>query len=195
VYGVGYFGVGEHRSKINYVKTAEYAAWNKMLERCYSEKRLSTLPTYKNCSVCEEWHNFQVFADWYEKEFYTVGSERMDLDKDILVKGNKVYSPETCIYVPQRINVLVVSGHARRGTLPIGVMKTKNKTYKAVMSHLTGGKQVRKHLGTFDTPEEAFLAYKTAKEAYIKQVADEYKDKIPKKLYDALYAYTIEITD
>ena len=115
----------------------------------------------------------------------------MELDKDTLVKGNKIYSPETCIFVPQRINYLFLNSGGSRGLLPLGVY-TVGKKYASRTSK-NGKRSV--YLGSFDTPEEAFLAYKTAKEAYIKEVADEYKDKIPKKLYDALYAYTVEITD
>jgi len=191
VLGVGYLGVGAYVRYADGVETAAYISWKGMLERCYNEKFLRERPSYMGCLVCDEWHNFQVYANWHEKNYYTVDNEPMDLDKDILVKGNKIYSPTTCVFVPRRINSLVVTNKLQRGDLPIGVVKTKRNRYVARMGYLTE----RKSLGTFDTPEEAFLAYKTAKEAYIKQVADEYKDKIPKKLYDALYAYTIEITD
>ena len=187
VVGIGYYGVGKYRlCKGNEFERKIYGVWRGMLNRCYMLERKS----YAECTVDERFHNFQVFAAWYEENFYTVGTERMDIDKDILIKGNKVYSPDACILVPVTINTLFIQNRRHRGALPVGVYKFRNK-YRACVSRYDSSID----LGTFDTPEEAFLAYKTAKEAYIKQVADEYKDKIPKKLYDALYAYTIEITD
>ena len=190
-YGLGYRGVGKYRSKEDGKITAMYNSWHKMFVRCYDKRYLTEKSTYTGCEVDERFHNFQDFGVWYVENYYTVGSEVMHLDKDIMVKGNKVYSPDTCVFVPSRINMLIINNKRSRGKYPVGVLKT-GKRYTAEL-------RVNKHtsgwLGTFDTPEEAFLAYKTAKEAYIKEVADEYKDKIPKKLYDALYAYTIEITD
>lgn len=193
--GVGYFGEGKY--SIGRGKNLEneiYEVWGSMFKRCYRNHVRVRDKSYGGCEVDERFHNFQNFARWYEENYYTVGNERMALDKDILVKNNKIYSPETCIFVPLRINSLFISSRAVRGNLPIGVSKQPgtNTKYRAGISK-NGKSPV--YLGTFDTPEEAFHAYKTAKEAYIKQVADEYKDKIPKKLYDALYAYTIEITD
>ena len=100
------------------------------------------------------------------------------LDKDILVKGNKIYSPETCCFVPKGINLLFGKNNAKRGNYPIGVCKFKNK-FQATIN--IKGKTIS--LGHFDTPEEAFEAYKTAKEAYIKEVADEWKDRIEEDVY------------
>jgi hypothetical protein len=110
----------------------------------------------------------------------------MAIDKDILIKGNKIYSPETCIFVSRKINSLFVKCNKSRGQSPIGVCKHGKKYYVRCSSM---------GIGSFKTIEEAFNAYKQYKEDYIKQVADEYKNKIPKKLYDALYKYEVEITD
>ena len=166
--------------------------WNGMLKRCYDEKEIKKHPTYRDCEVCEEWHNFQNFAKWYNENYYEIDGEIMCLDKDILFKNNKVYSPKTCIFVPERINSLFVKCNSKRGNYPIGVSWHKQKQ-KYVARLWT--KEKRVWLGLFDTPEDAFCTYKEAKEKYIKQVADEYKDRIPKKLYDAMYRYKVEITD
>ena len=115
----------------------------------------------------------------------------MELDKDILNKGNKVYSPDTCVYVPQSINSLFTKSDKVRGEYPIGVYKQKDK-YVAQLNK-GNGKQI--YLGSYSTPEEAFQAYKQAKEEYIKEVANEYKDKIPYRLYEALMNYEVEIDD
>ena len=119
--------------------------------------------------------------------------ESWQLDKDILLKRNKVYSPETCVIVPNELNCLIIKTDATRGNLPVGVSKSGKK----FMANLRAGKENRKstYLGTFDTPEEAFKAYKLAKEEYIKVVADKYKNQITEQCYQALYNYQVEITD
>lgn len=190
VYGVGYFGVGKHKSASSRRTTKPYKIWNHIMERCYSEEYHSKYETYKDCSVCEEWHNFQNFARWYEENYYEVEGERMELDKDILIKGNKVYSPETCIFVPQGINSLFIKANKLRGDLPIGV--TRNRGRLMVSFSKYGKQQV---IYGFNNPIEAFNAYKEHKEEYIKEVAESYKPYIPTKLYEAMLKYEVEITD
>lgn len=108
VYGVGYYGQGKYKSSINGKPTKVYNHWRDMLRRCYDPYYLNKEPTYIDCYVCEEWHNFQNFSEWFYKHYYEIPNERIELDKDILFKGNKIYSPETCILVPQRINTLFI---------------------------------------------------------------------------------------
>ena len=192
VYGIGFLGEGEYSAGLNKRHTKEYVLWKNMLKRCYDNDYQEKLPTYKGCSVCKEWHNFQNFAKWFNENYYEVDDERMELDKDIFVKDNKIYSPSTCCFVPQRINKLFTKRQNKRGDLPIGLKY--NKKLKIQVSCDTGNGR-RKHLGYYDTETEAFQVYKEFKENYIKQVADEYKDKIPEKLYNALYCYEVEIND
>lgn len=173
------------------VSKKSYSKWRAMIARCTSETIKEKNLTYKDCEVCNEWLDYPNFQKWYEENYYEVEDEQMHLDKDILIKGNKIYSPETCIFVPCRINVLFTKSNKKRGDLPIGVKRDK-KAYVAQCSTL--GRK-KKYLGRFNTPEEAFVAYKAFKEKYIKEVADLYKDKIPKNLYDAMYRYEVEITD
>ena len=162
-----------------------------MHKRCYDPKYQEKHQTYKGCTVCQLWNNYQEFAKWDNENYYEVGNEQMTLDKDILNKGNKVYSPDTCVYVPQFINTLFTKRDVERGECPIGVCKFRNK-FQARLSK-GNGKQI--HLGTYSTPEEAFQVYKEAKEAYIKEVAEEYKGKIDHRAYEALMNYEVEITD
>ena len=96
-YGIGYLGEGEYKVLENGKHTRVYKTWKNMLKRCYDEKLHEKEPTYINCEVCEEWHNFQNFTKWYYENYYEVEGERMHLDKDILVKHNKIYSSETCV--------------------------------------------------------------------------------------------------
>ena len=187
-FGIGYIGEGKYKpwNTVKQENHRYYTTWNGMLERCYSKRSLVKHPTYKDVTVCEEWHNFQVFAEWYENSHIN----SWQLDKDILVKGNKIYSPETCCFVPHEINTLFIKQNNNRGKYPIGVHKANTK-FKATMN--VNGKVVR--LGTFNTPEEAFQAYKIAKEQYIKEIADKWRGQIPKRIYEAMYNHTIKITD
>lgn len=182
----------------NGVKTKDYEHWYNMAYRTSTPKEWDKYPRYKDCRVCDEWHSFENFKQWFDENYYEVDGESMCLDKDILVKGNKIYSPETCCFVPNTINVLFTKNNAKRGKYPIGVCydKESNK-FMAQLSYQENrhSKKKRKKLGRFATPEQAFDKYKQAKEEYIKIVADRYKDEIPKILYDALYNYKVEIGD
>lgn len=193
VYGVGYIGVGQYKvSDQNGKQTPQYSTWRRILERAYSAKYHETKPTYKDVKVCKEWHNFQMFASWYDNNYYTIYGQDMDLDKDILIKGNKIYSPETCVFVPQRINTLFNKRAAARGDLPIGVSWVESMgKYKAACSYGNGFYLTQ----LFNDPIEAFECYKKMKENRIKEVADKYKDCIPANLYEAMLAYKVEITD
>jgi hypothetical protein len=194
VYGVGYNSEGRHNTSIHNNHTHKYKTWHDMIRRCYSEKFHAHHHSYKDCLVCEEWHDFQNFGDWYDENYYEIENEQMHLDKDILIKGNKVYSPDTCIFTPRRINVLFVKKGSKNNNLPIGVVFNNRKNKKYVARCGNGeGKTVS--INSFYTPEEAFYCYKKFKELLIRDVANEYKHKIPEKLYNAMITYEVEITD
>lgn len=185
LYGIAYndSNSGDDKDLIN--------LWRGMLCRCYNPASLSKQPSYKGCSVCEEWLTFSNFRRW-AMDVANGYSKGKQIDKDILAKGNKEYSPDTCCFVPSQINNLIIKSNKARGTLPIGV-SILNGRYEASISI----KNKKTHCSFHDTPEEAFQAYKTAKEAYIKEVAQEYYDRgeITEKVYDALMKYKVEITD
>jgi hypothetical protein len=185
VCGVGYLGIGKYLPSINRKCTKEYVAWSSMISRCHNLR----FPSYKEITVCEEWHNFQVFAEWFENN-YKSHMEGWHLDKDILKKGNKIYSPETCTFVPRDINMLFVKCNKSRGKYPIGVRESGDK-FK-VECNIYGK---YKYLGTFNTIEEAFQAYKIAKEAEIKRVAEIWKPQLAPPTYQVLLNYKVEITD
>ena len=196
LYGVGIVG-NKHLASINGKDTKEYKAWSHILERCFSEKYRNKQPTYRDVSVCEEWLLFENFYKWIHSQsnfdaWYN--GVRWGLDKDILVKGSKLYSPETCCLVPQNVNNLFTKNNVIRNDTPIGVHAQMGK-YLALCNNPFTGKQ--EYYGSYDTPEEAFQAYKKAKESYIKQVAqEEYaKGNITKRCYEAMMNYEVEITD
>ena len=195
-YNKGYLGIGDYEMSDNGKFTAQYKTWYNMLTRCYNPKVTDKFKSYISCEVCDKWLNFQNFAEWYDDNYYNVNDEIMCLDKDILKKGNKIYSPDTCIFVPQRINTLFLKSNESRGELPIGVSAryyNKNIKYQANCHSVDEYKLI--YLGTYDTIIEAFEAYKLYKEAMIKQLADEYKQFIPKILYDTMKQYVVEIID
>lgn len=166
-----------------------YDTWRLMLDRCYSDDFHETHPSYKDCSVCEEWLKFSNFKQWFDRNYV----EGYQLDKDILVKGNRVYSPQFCCFIPQRINSLLTKQSKATRKSIVGVTERYNGKYLAYYT------KNRKNicLGTYDTKEEAFLAYKAHKEAYIKEMAQEYfaNGKINEQVYQALMNYEVEITD
>lgn len=174
----------------NNINKKSYTTWINMLKRCYDKDFKSKHPTYKNCIICEEWKCYSNFNRWYNKNYYEIKNEIMCLDKDILLKGNKIYSPTTCVFVPEKINNLFIKSDNSRGKYPIGVCKFKNK-----FSAGCNKNEKHIHLGYFNTIQNAFDVYKQEKEKYIKQIADKYKNEIPKNLYEAMYNWEVEITD
>lgn len=189
VRGVGFFGVGPYSSKLkedSYKSTKEYVHWSSMLTRCYTETYQERFPTYIGCSVDEQWHNYQEFAEWCN---WQVGfNEGYVLDKDILVKGNKVYSPETCVLVPPELNSLVVTQINPGKNVPAGI-SFQTSYQKYIVSCAVDGKN--KNLGRYKCPEEAFAVYKQFKENLIRERAEKYKDKMDIRAYHALTNYVI----
>ena len=187
------FGIGvndyEYPIQSNGVMLTSYAKWKSMLQRCYSEKYVNRRKCYVGCSVCDEWLRFSNFKRWFDKNYV----EGYYLDKDILVNGNKVYSPETCCFVPHEINELIETRKNKTNKFYQCVEISKNGKFRARIKRY--GR--REYLGTFNTPEEAFYAYKEAKEEYIKEVATKYYNdgKIARNVYEALMNYKVEITD
>ena len=197
VYGVGVVG-NKYSSRINGVVVREYDIWTTMLARCYDQKFKEKNPTYKNVTCCDEWLNYENFYEWlHSQENYNqwYNGKKWCVDKDILIKGNKVYSPDTCCLVPHDINCLFLKCEAKRGDLPIGVCRSRNKLKAHCRNPFTKKLET---FGNYRTAEEAFyLGYKPYKENIIKQVAEnEYlKGNIVKKCYDAMINYEVEITD
>jgi hypothetical protein len=192
VYGHGFLGQGKYTANIDGVRTLEYETWKAMLQRCYSIPFQKKQPTYIGCIIDEKWHNFQIFSKWFDENYYKIKGEVMALDKDILYKHNKIYSPNTSIFVPMNINSLFIKSDILRGDLPIGVSTNNNGGYRA---RCRDNKGKQHHIGTYSTKKDCFKAYKKYKETVIKEVADSYKNEIPTKLYEAMYKYEVEIID
>lgn len=195
VEGVGY-NTSNLPTKINGKHTQEYTVWREMLRRCYSSSFQKRFPQYSDCYVCDRWHNF---SNFYEDIVKMKGYDDLwmgrgiNLDKDILVKGNRVYSPKFCRLVPQEVNKLITKRQACRGDNPIGVTFSKSKgKYVASLGFLKN--EVIKG-NVFDNPYDAFLFYKKHKELYIKKVITDFKDRLDIDVFNALSDYKVDIND
>ena len=191
VYSVGILGT-KYSSKINGVKTKEYALWQSMLRRCYSDGFKKKQPTYEGCEVSDNFKSYEYFYEWCHEQI-GFANLRWHLDKDLLTKGNKVYSEDSCVFIPSEINTLLTKCTSSRGKHLIGVSWCKRD--KAFIARVNRNKGGSEYLGLFNTELEAFNAYKTAKESFIKEQANKWKDKIDPRAYNALMNYTVEITD
>lgn len=183
---VGYIGVGAYNSGSSGATRKSYLCWRSMLIRCYSKEYVEAHPSYEDCSVCEEWHNFQNFAEWYEKQ-PNAGKKSFDLDKDLKILGNKVYSPDTCSFLPQEINKLLCDRGRFRGDLPRGVCKHGIK-FKASIN--IEGKRV--HIGVFKSQEDAYLAYTQEKEKYVRRMANKYREFLHPQVYENLLNWSLD---
>ena len=191
VYGVGVIG-DKYPSKVNGVLTKEYKLWTSMLVRCYSDNSKKRRPTYEGCEVSNNFKSYEYFYEWCHKQI-GFGVEGFELDKDLLIKGNKVYSEDSCVFIPTEINSLLVKRENMRGKYLIGVCWSK--TANAFVSRVSRNKGMQEHLGVFNTELEAFNAYKQAKEAFIKEQAENWKGEIDERAYNALMNYTVNIDD
>ena len=191
VCGVGIVGT-EYLTTINGVQIKEYVLWCSMLVRCYSDGFKNKYPTYEGCEVSENFKSFEYFYEWCHKQV-GFGECGFQLDKDLLAKGNKVYSENTCVFIPPEINSLLVNNTASRGEHLLGVhWCNTNKAFIARVNKNKGGSE---HLGYFNTELEAFNTYKKAKESFIKEQAEKWKDKIDIRAYEALMSYEVNIDD
>lgn len=182
--GLGYIGapsVGARDSE----ERDLYVKWRAMLVRCYGLKH----KTYLDCYVNPIWYNFQNFLSWARANGY---KKSLHLDKDVLVKGNREYGPDTCCFVPSCINMFVVLLKSSRGPYPIGVSKNKGSDRYKAMIKVQG---VKRTLGHFATKEEAFLAYKGAKEAQAKAYAIEFDGILTPNVIEALRNFEVSMDD
>ena len=191
VYGIGVFGT-KYPSRVNGVKTKEYKLWHSMLVRCYSDTIKKKHPTYEGCEVSDNFKSYEYFYEWCHSQI-GFGNKDWHLDKDLLVKGNKIYSEDSCVFIPQEVNTLLTKRTNSRGEYSIGV--SWSKTSKAFVATVAKNKGKTEWLGYFNTEIEAFNAYKEAKEAFVKEQASKWKSQIDIRAYNALMSYEVNIDD
>jgi len=195
VCGIG-FNDGKYPAFICGRSIDEYRAWSDMLVRC-TDKTWNRCPTYIGTTCSDNFKSYSFFYEWYHKQH---NHDRIDedgrkwcLDKDLLSVGGKVYSEDTCVFIPQRINKLLTKSNSARGEYPIGVSLKKSSNKYVANCRGLGGKYL--HLGLFTDVTEAFLAYKTFKESFIKGVANKYKEILDNRAYNALMKYEVNEND
>jgi len=173
IYGKGYIGEGKHKAKVNGKKNKAYNVWNSMMQRVYDEKYLEKKPSYRKVKICKEWHNFQNFAEWFEKNYI----DGFQLDKDLLSNDELIYSPETCCFLPSVLNNSIILNR-------IGVYYSnfENK----YIAQIQIGTRVPKKIGRFDTKEEAIKAFKIEKRKRLDYLIDKYENILDKKAIDAI---------
>ena len=190
VYGVGVIGDSYScwdGSKIR----KEYGLWSSMLARCYSPKSHKARETYIGCTVSENFKSYTYFYEWCNQQV-GFSENNFELDKDLLSGVSKYYSEGTCVFIPQEINVALIKQNKKRGDFPVGVTYHKNTgNFVAQLSTSAG----RKRFGAFNNVIDAFAAYKKAKEAYLVELAEKWKDKIDDRAYEALMNYEVGIDD
>ena len=197
VYGIGITGNKYPRS-INCKITREYDTWIHILQRSFDDKCKERQPSYGVVSCCDEWLNYENFYEWLHNQpnfdkWYN--GKRWAVDKDILHKGNKIYSPENCCLIPQNVNCLFLKREAERGRYPIGISYRKDGFLASCHNPFT---DKREEIGYYSTPENAFyLGYKPYKEDIIKRVAniEHNNGNITEQCYQAMMNYEVEIDD
>ena len=195
ILGVGV--VGDEVTKVNGNRLKEYNLWQALLSRCYCDKFHIKCPTYKDCSVSDNFKYYPYFKEWCNNQIgFNVLDDKgnhFELDKDLLIKGNKVYSEDACCFIPREINVALIYNQTKKGNHPIGV--SYSKVNNKFVVYVKKGEGSREYLGYFEDASVAFLAYKASKEAYLKELANKWKDKIDPRVYEALIGWEINIDD
>lgn len=184
--GLSFTGYGYCCNLDKELRYVIYGLWNGVVSRTDNRScgKNRTRDTYTDATMSEKWYNFQDFCKFVcENKYYQIG---FHLDKDLLVKGNKHYSANTCCFLPQIINGGIAINYDTGNGLPVGVNR-KGDYYEAAISYR--GK--RKRIGAYATIEEASAAYVVAKEAYVKELALEYKDQIEPRAFEALLNWTV----
>lgn len=187
IYGVA-LNNGQYPAILNNKNSKEYSLWKSMLQRCYCQKYQKRQPTYIGCSVSDNFKSYSYFYEWvtHKKGFNIDGWQ---LDKDIVFKGNKIYSEYTCFFVPREINAFFNAKNKDRGIYPLGVcFNKKTGLFRARCNK--NGKSVM--LGDFRSPEKAHHAYKNFKENLCKELANKWKDKIDGCVYEAMMVWSVQ---
>jgi hypothetical protein len=194
VHGVGFIGGENHPAYNSEGAVWAYSKWSGILERCYDPSSLQMYECYKDVTVCNEWLNYQNFAEWAKQQI-GYGNRNWATEKDLLIRGNRIYSPDSCCFLPAELNNQLLKATKARGECVIGV--NVNKPNGKFIAHCQGWREdsATSHIGIFDTELEAFHAYKREKEKKLKRLAQKWKDQIDNRAYEALMAYEVLITD
>ncbi len=188
--------LGRQQEYVPYItlkSNVAYSIWNGIYNRCYRAPESNTGTCYYKATICEQWlKDKDIFAEWYNANYYEYEGESMAVDKDLLCPGNSEYAPDKCCIIPQTINTMLSNCKKHRTPkwkssmgLPLGVRySTRMKMYYGEITPYGYDEVIR--LSYWNTPEEAFEEYKKFKQADILIMAAKYKNKVPKHIYEAL---------
>lgn len=185
VAGIGYIGEGEYTSSSNKNKNKVYYVWRKMIERCYLKLDNQT---YNDVTVCDEWHNFQNFAKWYNENYIDDFDAKWEIDKDLLNPNSKMYSPDNCVFLPAEVNLIFSKKKPGEKGFPKGVYYDRGRYVASVRKY---GKS--KHLGSFGTPQEAHEVYMKAKKEYLIEVSEKWRGILSDKVCEAIKNYDLSL--
>lgn len=175
-FGVGRLGEGPHSTSQSCIT---FRAWQQMLRRVHGASNRD----YSACKIHPDFYEYQTFASWAVKQI-GYGTPGFHIDKDLLSNGELIYSPQTCVFVPNQINIAIRGIPAKESGLPTGVVKRGPRFYA---SYIDKDKYVP--VGGFECPQEASRAYLKAKQRQLTALADEWKDKIDPRAYSALLTF------
>jgi len=191
VCGVG-VNDGSYQARINGKLIKEYALWKSMIERCHDTKAHIKYPAYIGCSVSDNFLNYSYFYEWCQDQTgfgeIDASGRHWDIDKDIIIRDNKLYSEDTCVFVPHEINVFFIDRGNDRGEWPIGVSFHKASGKFSAQCSVNGKQQ---NLGLFETKEDAHTAYKKLKERICRQTANKWRGKIDHRVYEAMMNWVV----
>ena len=169
VYGIG-INDADYPIRVGGKFCPFYATWQRMLRRCYCKKTQVSQPSYKQASVCEEWKRFSNFKSWMETQDW----EGKELDKDLLVLWNKIYSADTCVFIPKLINTFIISGSPENFN-KLGAVLDK-RTGNCAVEIGNPFTKTKEYVGKFDTCELAHQAWLARKLELAKLLAAEQDD-------------------
>lgn len=199
-----YNSKGKHRTRVppDNRKTKACQLWENIRNRCeyLPFKDEVRFGKYAESDSCLEWKDFQNFAEWFEQiKLSGYYREGWQLDKDLLYKNNKVYSPETCVFLPEEVNKALNVRSRGRGELPLGMSyvssNTKAKTHISVEFTCKYKEFTVRVKLPCEEVEKGFLIYKKAREDYIDFLAEKYKEDLDPRAYEALKSYEVNIND
>ena len=187
VIGVGYMGEGVYTARVNGKMSKCYRSWFNMFNRCYNPDN-NRFKTYQGNTVDEHWHNYQNFAEWFYNHYDPKTMKGWHLDKDLLSPGNKIYSPDTCVLIPNELNAIFKGNNESLLGCPRGV-NLKDGKYQSSIS-----KNNKSHcLGFFETKEEAHSVYMIAKKKHLEEVSEKWRGILSDKICDAIKNYDISL--
>lgn len=190
---------GKYVTRVNNKKVKACQLWENIRNRCeyLPYKNEVRFGKYSDADSCTEWKDFQNFASWFESvQLNGYFHEGWQLDKDLLIKGNKIYSAEVCVFLPEEVNKALNTKSRTRGELPLGICYHKKDKKHIIVAYTCKHPDFKMYAYLpSNQVENGFKMYKEAREAYVRFLAEKYRDKLDPRAYKALVEYEVNIDD